>query len=550
MTGPKLTEESGREKTVLAAAFCFFLLFAALSVGKPPSSDEHWFVLAAHDCLKSGVPSAGALIHPPLYTLINCRLLGFFGDPRALKLTGILLGLGSAVLLFLLGMASGFGKKRSALAALLLCCSPVFIQGSLLLDTDNTLVVFSLLAMLFAFSKNSWVVFSAALSLCLWSKLAASVPVVAVLSAHGAWLAFKGDKRGPRLLAALAAGVAVFFVTFYVFCRYYGLPFASPFEYLWGAFLQKRTGGGLALPQQFLQLLLWVGGPFCCLWLAGAVRAFRGGIEGPEFTPAALSVIMAVGYLLVGGLPFGFPRYHMPAVALGCWLASGPAADGLALIKRPLASALAVAAGAVAVAAAGDPIYMLRFTMRAALAAGSSVRSQAELLAILTLLPIVLMCLFWILLRRNRVPRAASFFASAALACLGQFAGMNVLQTARYNTLYTYGASGLERTVETAAFALRDGGKAAAPLEVAGYLRLRGIDVPKTRDNFWTDLDALKAAAADPDFKVIIYGGPFNTLQQIKTVTGGESASALAAGDWERVTCGAYEILTRRSGKK
>jgi hypothetical protein len=531
----------------LAGALGFFILFALFNLGKPFSSDEHWFVIAAHGYAASGALSPETLIHPPLYTLINGVLLGTFKNPAILKLWGMALGLGGMALMFLLGPASGAGRSRSSLAALLLGMSPLFIQGSLMLDTDNTLVTFFLLAMLLALFKERWFFFCVAFLMCIWSKITAALPIFLVFSAWAAWDIFEGRRRGAAVFISLVAGLALFLVSFRFFCWHTGLSFRMPFEYLYSSFILKRISGGGAFFRQVLQFSIWTGLPMCLLWLGGAARAVRAGKRNLDTLAVLFSVVIGAGYFFVGGTPFGFPKMQVPAFTLGCWLASGLILEAVEdLCKRPLFTAACLLAGASLIVASGDPIYTLRFAIRSELAAGHAISASIGAFAAQVSFQLILGGVFWLLLRKTSLPAGRAAIASAALACFSQFIGMDILQTRAHNTLYTYGATGMEEAVNLAASALKNGGKAALPLEITGYLNLKGFNLKMTSNKFWADAGAVSAAVSDPEYKVIIYGAPFNTLEQMRLLTGRETAASLAANGWACGAAGSYEIWTRK----
>lgn len=535
----------------LLAAFFVFVLVAAFNFGKPPSSDEHWFVIAADNYASSGALAPGTLIHPPLYTLVNGSLLKIFKTPAALKLWGGALGLGSMALMFFLGRACGAGRERAGLAALLMGTAPVFIQGSLLLDTDNTLVVFSLLAMLLGLVKERWYFFCGAFLLCLWVKLTACLPILVVFLAWAAADLFRGGKTGAKLLLSLAAGLALFLASFGIFCLAADLPFSMPFVYMYGTIFSKRIPGGGSVLLQGLQFALWVGLPFCMLWIAAAVRAARAGERNLDLLAVFFSAAIGAGYFFVGGTPFGFPKFQMPAFVLGCWLVSGLALEALRDFgsERRLFAGLLIG-GAAFITAAGDPIYTLRYLLRVEMAAGRGTAWHMAVLSAQAAAPVLLAGFFWFLTRKTIVQAGRRAAAALLLACFSQFIAMNLMQSVPRNTLYTYGADGMEEAVSLAASALAEGGKAALPREIVGYLRLKGFAVEITHDRFWSDQAAINSAVSDPDCKVIIYGAPFNTLEQMKILTGERTAAALAAAGWRNSPAGSYQVWTRTARKK
>lgn len=537
----------------LAGALFVFLFFTLLNISKPFSSDEPCYVLCARDHAVSGSLSPEILAHPPLFTLINGNLMKVFKTPIILKLWGMALGLGSILLMFLLGRACGGGKLRATLAALLLGMSPLFIQGSLLIDPDNTLITFFLLAMLLSFFKEYWFLFCGTFLMCLWSKMTASVPILFVFSIWVVWESLNVIKprRGGLVLVSLGTGLALFLITFRLFSEFTGLPFRTPFEYLYGAFFCKRVSDSGALLRQVLQFTLWAGLPLCFLWAAAAIRAVRAGKNNLDMLAVLFSIVMGVGYLFVGGTPFGFPKYQVPVLTLGCWLASGFLLETLKDLKgRYGYTAVCLLAGVAAIVVIGDPIYTLRFLIRGATAAGQGITGYIAALAAQTVAPLVLAGIFFLLLRKVPVSAGRRVVASAVLACFSQFIGMDILQARPHNTLYTYGATGVEEAVKLAAAALEKGGKTAQPNEIWCYLSLNGFDVKSTTGEFWNNSAVISAAISDPDYKVIAYGMTFNTLEQMRFFTSVDTTSAMVAGGWRKNVAGSYEVWTRPINNK
>jgi len=534
---------------LLAGAFLSFFAFAAVSSAKPFTSDEYWLVLWARDYAVSGSLPLDALMHPPLYSSLNAALFYFFKEPSALKIFGAVIGAGSMVLMYLLGLAAGAGKLRASLAVLLLGLSPLFIQASLLLDTDNTLVTFFLLAMLLSLLRQRWGLLCGMFLLCLWSKLTACLPILLVLSGWALWALSRGEKRGWSVLAALFAGAGLFLLSFFVYCSVTGLPFAKPFIYVYRAFF-CRISGEPGLPRQALQLCLWSGPAFCLLWLAAAARALGRGKPDLDLLAALLSAAIGLGYVFVGGAPFGFPKYQVPAFVLGCWLVSG-------LVKEafegtgcgPLHIALLLAGTGLAVAA-GDPIYTLRFVVREALAAGQSAGGALKQLAVQVSLPLLTGAAVWFLTAsrgKNTLHRVA---AAIAVVCFAQFAGEDILQLKGHNTIYTYGSTGTSEAVRLSGAALEKGGKGAFPPEIAVYLRLAGFDQGPGENAFWSDAAAIRAAALDPDYKIVMYGTPFNTLAQLGVLNSSGTVSAFSGAGWRRTSAGSYQVWLRPKEKR
>ncbi|MDQ7772701.1 MAG: hypothetical protein RDU13_04150, partial [Elusimicrobiales bacterium] len=458
-----------------------------------------------------------------------------FDSPLAARLTGFLCCALTALLIKKAGETDGDGGRGAAAAAMLIL-SPAFIKAALILDTDNTLITLGAAAMALAALRQRHFLLIPLFFVCLWSKVTACVPLAAAFLFHAAWEDRRsGGSRTLRTALALGAGLAAWTLSLYLFCSLNGLPFNAPFEYMYSAVFSKKVGA-TAAHYQILQAVLWAGLPLCGLLLLGLPRSFAGTASSLDRLALSLCAIIGVGYVSLGGTPFGFPKFQIPAWPFICWLAAG------ALLKVQKPALFAAAAAALAIYA-GDPLYSLRFSLREALASGSGLALPSARIAAQILLPLLPAAAAAIMFRKAMGARRA-LAAGLTAVFVGQSLAINALQAGRYNSAYNYGGEGLTEAAAMAGDAIRDGGKAIVPLEIYGTLRLSGL-VPERLPNSMWEKDRLLASVGDDDYRAVVYGIPSNTVEQVRLLRHPGTVSLFRAEGWRFGRTGTYELWTR-----
>ena len=418
------------------------------------------------------------LHHPQGYHLALGAVMGLAGGgnlaARALGLASLLLCL--PLMAWLARMVHGPDPPGAGWwAGLLLFTSPLAVQGALLVDIDNTLLVPAFLALVCLLYRRvmqpacpAWFVPAASLAfaLLLWIKLPTPFLATGGLFLYGLIQAGRRRLLGEAVLITLL-GAALFALTWWAFCAGRGLDALAPLSHL--ASRLGRGGPGLlaGLAKNLLRLGLWLG-PW--LLLASGAAAWRLWMSREESGPAGrLLIIIAglvlLGYLAIGGNAFGFPRYHAPLVPLLAVLAAG----SLRSLSRSWRTALILGLAGFAwwLLVAGDPLLQI-YTANEAAAAGDQplaeglVRAGRDLA--FWLAPGLL---FWPGLRRG--VRSAALAGLLAVAC---GAALLIVQfRAPYNVNYLYGEQGLKAAVARLSGLSRGAGLVVAPKDLA-YLAL------------------------------------------------------------------------------
>lgn len=140
-----------RAQTLLLVALVFFVVVSAVQWGRPAIEDEILFHRDAYSWATQGANLEG-LSHTPLYWEAMRWWQKIFGvanpaDPASVK---ILRSLGTAsalatVFIFFAGLTLLYAADSALAFVALLLVHPYFIQSSLLLDIDNTILIPALL---------------------------------------------------------------------------------------------------------------------------------------------------------------------------------------------------------------------------------------------------------------------------------------------------------------------------------------------------------------------------------------------------------------------
>lgn len=556
---------------MLAAIAALYLLLALASLEKPVGSDEMVFLLTAKDLALTGIPwiwnGTVTMLHPPLYPHVLAfayRVLGF--HVWSAKLVGVVCALAVLALVARHLAACPIGRREAGAALALLALSPLFVQGSVLLDSDNTVLDLVLVAFVLGWIRLEmrpvvpgarWrfgLLFGAAL----WSKLT-TPPLVAALVVLFAALRRRTALIARVLLPALAIGAVGFVVTFGLYCRWKGLAWSQPLDYLLASARgrvawREARGAGLESVKNLVELVLWIQLPLAVLFGWAVAARVRRLVRERAWDAADLLWIVggaiAAGYVLVGGTTFGFPRYSFPALAPICLVA----ATGVTALSpidprvwRGLVGVSALLAIGVALVV-GDPLYTWRYAAREALIRGASpagaLLTLVGQLVVAAGLPLLVQALYL-----KRATGTAMLRVALLFAALSQSAALDLQQAfASYNTNYNYGETGTAAVVEAIARAGRPDRRVIATLEVTGRLAWEGRPTRGISPKLWSDPAALAREIRDPGTGYVAYSVSSNTVAQHRETLGDPRVQAALAAGFEPRRLGGY-TLWRRTGR-
>ncbi len=305
--------------------------FALASIHKPLQADEIFFAL---DAEQSHYGKIG-IGHPPLY-LDSLRLMvKFLGLRREnLRFFAILCFMVTLYLIYLIGkeMTPNHRKGRNIglLASFIYATHPMVIQGSLILDIDNsiltpllTLFILSFLKVRDNLTRKRCFLLGLLFFTCLWSKL--STPLVLILSLFLFYF-LKGRIREGLVKSLLitAVGIGLFCIVWVSYAYLHHLPplflvarIAHPIQRGLGSIFSSLLP---ELIKRTIRISLWIS-PFLLFLGLGALamrlkERSRERITWPTDFCLLYVLIIFFGYILVSGTIWSFPKYHYPLLAV------------------------------------------------------------------------------------------------------------------------------------------------------------------------------------------------------------------------------------------
>jgi len=563
---------------LVGLAFLFYLYSVLSRIGQPLAEDELNWLVAAKNLSLTGRPylyaytfpgALGGAMSPHLYLYAIKFAFDLFGIHDAVaRWPGILSGFLTLILVFLITRHFIGNEKKeaipwAAITTLLYATTPAFVQGSVILENDNTLLVPAVLFLVFSFIKyqeketTPWALASGlAVAFSLGVRVTTPAVVMFLLGVYA--LAGKSSLRSKFMVTAvMISGTLAFLVGWFAYCRLKEIPFSAPFAYTLRAFWYRASqAGGLRLDKIFLNFVyftLWVGVFPTLLFLLLAIRRGvhflthrKAGFEG-LFLITGLGIVG--GYTLVGGLPFGFPKYHSPGIVLMV-VFSGLALhqtnpSGLSSIRLRNAGMAIALAFLIQIFTLNDSLYLLRYQFREALVFaspgvyGAFLREVALKAGLYLFLFTILFisCLKFSLIQNPCLLLILSALGSNVATC--------TLQNSRgYQTGYEYGVRG---TVEAARFirdrvAPRD--FVVARSQIKYYLdRLRSTHLV---DAVWNDEEELTRIIREPGTGAFSYSVATNPVDQIKRLSNYEPLQRLLRQEFDPHTIGSFKIWIRK----
>ena len=553
---------------MLCAALGLFAILSLMRFHQPVAQDDlHWLVAAKtlHTdgvARQYAVPERVAGFSPHLYLGCIALMFKLFGvDESIARLPGLAFGLLSILMVF--GLTRHFSKGseiertlRASTISLLCASSPALAQGSVIIDIDNTLLVPSLLLLCGAFAKYlqeermRWAVLAAlSVSVALWGRV--TTPALVCCALCGAVLLSRKPLRTKLTCVGLVlAGALLFVTTWYGYCRATGTPFAEPFRYTWRT-ARRGIGPSLgAVLENVVYLTLWIGLFPLLLILKSVIERGRRFFKAPELRVEDVFLlgggIPLLGYTLMAQPLFGYPKYQIPEIPL-LFIFMGlalPAFEAAFADLRP-SFAVVLAALFVQVLTAGDPLYLLRYSLREAQAFMTP--SAGEVLKTVAIRAGLFAAASFLLFKAcSRFSAFRSRIGLLILFSVGSTLGLSLLQSAAgYHTGYNYGGRG---TLEVARYVrerVPTEGVVLAPSEVIYYLAL-----PNSRhlpNDLWSDVGALQQRLTDPRTSGFVYSIATHSVLQVRTISGSQSVQDILRRQFDHTKIGSYEVWVRKT---
>jgi len=576
----KMVEARKKEKKVIlwyGVFFCalgLFLFFSLTRIDQTIAQDElHWLV-AAKTYYANGMPLQYAstdkivAFSPHLYLLTEIVAFSLFGEDEAVaRAIGVVSGLISIIIVFIITKCFSKGSrsnriKWAALSSLLYGSIPAAIQGSVIIDIDNTLLIPAILALVGIFAKYhegqriGWaILMGLTLTTALWIRVTTPTVVALLLSLY-AIISKKAFRWKVISITAILSGAILFMISWKVYCNITEIPFFEPFIYSLHAF-QSKTGdlGNFSIFQilnNLISVILWLGifssALFFLITIQKCVDTFSNFELRPDIIFLSSGAFLMGSYILIGGSIFGFPKYLCPAIPLVCisvCLVLSQSKMNVSHAQSKLIIITVLVGFLIQILGTGDMLYVLRFTLRDCVSHMGALFTVLEHMIVRTGFLLVSFGILLVIYMKSSPRR--SVILLLILFSIGTNTGMALLQSsAEYHTGYNYGGVGTIKTAKYIREKVSLGSTVIAPSEIIYYLKLpNSKHVPNTS---WTNVNQLKDWLRDRNTSGFVYSITTNTIDQVRTVSSDRIIQKLLCQYFDRAEIGSYVVWIRKRG--
>jgi 4-amino-4-deoxy-L-arabinose transferase-like glycosyltransferase len=558
-------------KKILFLAVFIYLFFAIGQINRSFIADEVDFVRASEILWKNGASSLGdcniskvfeenetasGLWHPTLYLhSLAISYSMFHVNEFSARIVGVLCMLVSAALVYLISNRLLGLRKLSILAVVLYLVSPLLVQGSLVVDIDNTIL--TPLSLLFLYcvllaEEGGWntksiLLVSVVLALCLWAKLFTAI--ILILSVVIYLLLKEGVKAVKKVSVFCVLALVLYSVSWLLYStlnNYSECQTLYPFLHLYKI---TKSQSGLSIMSMLKRAFTVVGWFFPQTLLVGVVVAYQRLREFKKDRKiGSIDLLIACGILLytiyfISAPPWGFPRYQYPMVGMLCIIAAYSIRN---LKMDGILKTLVVSAGILLVyyLVLGDP-FLSFYTMKETLLEypSKAVQVYANMLLkpVLFLLPSILL---FIILRNRKIAVESSLMLSLLIPALAAGIAVDVIQArADYSTNYLYGETGLREALDYMSAMPEGASVLSQSKEIAFYLRNKDITMVFDRhmlQNKTVFLELLEKQ--NPDYiavRTVRSEADYNTAGQ-------PEVKQILEGKYDKKTFGSFAVYKKR----
>lgn len=477
-----------------------YLILVIPQIHKLFVGDEVDFVRAAEGIVTTGKPIyTGAnnktyigLWHPTLYVNILALSFRFFGVHEwSARIVSVAFTLLTLLVVYLITKHLNLSNFSKVLAIFIFLLNPLIVQGSILVDIDNSALMFFITLFVYAYLKldktmKNLFLLAILFAITLWAKISTPpVLILGILIYH----ALNREYRDALLESTLIGfiGCFLFLITWFSYCAFLDLPFPQPFihnirylshgdalhyilTHLWG----------------FKNILFWATPFFLLLMLAISQSRIKFYCKNRKLIAVDFLVIVGLliffEYLIVGSYQTAdFPRYFIPMMPFFS-IASAYYFEKVRELERRDLHALVLVSVITVVYLllwSSDPLLVDRVIFNE-----KSLHKIAEETAVVTAQYIIPFVISYIILKILRVRNA--FILSIAVPLLLCSIYINAIQVrADYNTNYLYGERGMKNTIDYLSSRVNSSDIVIARKDVAYYLEVREFyRLPKTPKEF------------------------------------------------------------------
>jgi hypothetical protein len=525
--------------------------------------------MAAAARVPGSFANLGPASHPPFYADVLRLVYQVFGiDNSGFRLVGIVCFLIDLILIYYLSQEIFKDRRRGILASLIFVLHPLAIQGSLLLDIDNTvLTVLLMLTCLYYvkeadnFSLKNKIFLSLLFFVSLWAKLGTPFILMgSIILFH----LFKKEKiKALEIFFVSIGAILIFLLVLKIDSAVWGFSFGSVFKrgsYIIAKGIEK--GSLSAMPELTLRILrvfLWLGPYLIILWIVNIIKRLRDILTKKEqlnFNDLLIiySVFICVFYILIGGTSFGFAKYHYPMLPiLSIIIANAILSLDLKNFKRYLALYLLLTAVFLFINKifSGDLLYQVNYTLRK-IGIFSPTRlpdfyKDFAKRTIFYFLPFILgMFLVRLIIRKESWFKIFSFLAISCIL-LNNLCFNFYLRNSKYFTTYCYGRDIAEfKRVAELCQDIAKKNKNAKIIAPEDLLEYAGQKIFLGYEELWNDRDKFLQAIKDKRVKAVIYNFTFNALFSYKEIFFNPDVEYALKNNYSLLVLGEYHIWARK----
>lgn len=550
---------------ILILSLCIFTIGVASKLDDPLTTQDHRSYSAAEDWSK-GIHSAWLSDHPPGYPIFLTLLFKIFGASiKAARLANAFCILLVAMFLYKLGRR--LASHESGLwAAALYILSPVSIQGITLMDVaDTSLLPLGFVILLYSIARvctsDKFIpdifFIGVSLAFCLWMKVMSTSVLGLCLFLCLMIYQKRLAKMYLKIIIGAFVGAIIFLTTWSVVSLSlwgnisWGLVIMTP----WTSFKGSVVHGINALPFMLntVRIVLWFS-PFLIvlfIWKTYSIWRTRDKEKKSIILLNMIGFLYFLGYLIVGGTNYGFPRYHaaiFPVIALVVALLVEPMISKFT--KKDFFAFLGTIAVIVIVFIFffEDPLLFFNLTFKKIILNNGTlvlhlIRHFFQIF-ILCLIVFLSVFLFW-----KRMELTQKFILMSLIGVLGFYSSLNVIQAkAQYSTSYEYGSEGKQEVIRAISDFIDEEETVMATPDL--LYQMRSKNIPFIGWSAWLSTVTVLDTIHTSNPKVIVIGLTSHSLKQWQEILGHPDIKLILEKQYIRRDIGTYSVWFKKQSPK
>jgi hypothetical protein len=373
----------------------------------------------------------------------------------------------------------------------------------------------------------------------------------------------RGFKKGVYEVSAISIiGVGLYLVLWWIYSEAKDLPFLLPFSNLTAHIGYQHISGTFSdsiaqLALRAARLIIWVSPLFILLGIIATTARIKEFWREKRLSSIDVLLIyfwsVFIGYLLIGGITFGFPRYHFPMLPALSIIVAYFIFQIRARIDRKgivIYSILILFLVVYNVIVVGDLVYGINYKLKESLIDDAiSTRTALLKFTLQSLLySIPLIVVFFI----TRV--FAKGYSLLKVLTLSLFVctitanlSLNIIQArAEYNTGYEYGGTGTRDVID---FLVRNVKPNSIILATEGIV-YNYNNVTRSNSPYFTPPDWEKESfiriLEEREPAAVVYGISSNTEKQFREVFKSQEVQRLLQSNFEQRQIGSYTVWLRK----